>query len=249
MSGTYVYTFTPMSLVTAFLAGVALAPPAPRHISYEPVRRGRTTYHVVKANLASGFVDARTLFTNGLRSPKSLLAGASPTAGITGTFFAPGFGTPVADVMVDGELVARGNRGSGIAFSDDGQALIFDRPFRRRFDWGEYKWGLRGAVRLIKDGKVCPNPKAQSFRDPRIWGRAARTGVGITEAGKLLLVATKSKVTLSEFGRAIKSKGAVDAVSLDGGSSTCLYYRGSMLVSSARRLSNMLVLQERPATY
>jgi len=37
----------------------------------------------------------------------------------------------------------------------------------------------------------------------------------------------------------------VDAVNLDGGGSTCLYYRGAMVVAPGRRLSNLLTLYER----
>ena len=91
-----------------------------------------------------------------------------------------------------------------------------------------------------------PNPKAQRFRDRRIWGRASRTGVGLTKKGKLVLMATSQSVTLSEFGKAMVSQGVREALSMDGGTSTCFYYRGSMLIRPGRNLSNMLVLSERP---
>jgi exopolysaccharide biosynthesis protein len=146
--------------------------------------------------------------------------------------------------MVDGKLVARGNRGSILAVSEDGNIVIADKGYRRKFDWTGIKHGLRGAVRLISNGMVNPNPRAQRFKDPRIWGRAARTGVGVEHNGKLVMVATRQNVTLSELGRAMKKKGVVDAVSLDGGGSTCLYYNGKMVVPTSRRLSTMFVIME-----
>ena len=62
-----------------------------------------------------------------------------------------------------------------------------------------------------------------------------------------MLVATTSSVTLSELGRAMKSKGVVDAVALDGGGSTALYYKGSMIVKPKRGMSNLFVVYGRPA--
>jgi exopolysaccharide biosynthesis protein len=195
------------------------------------------------ADLSAHSIEARTTFSDDLQSPWALATAASAEVAITGTFFAPSDGTPVADVLVDGALEARGNRGSVFAVDEGGRPMIIDRPFRRKFDWTGFRHGLRGGVRLISNGKVNPNPRAQAFRDPRIWGHAARTGVGISRAGKLVLMATGQNVTLSEFGRAMRAAGAVDALSLDGGGSTCLYYHGKMVVKTGRRLSNMIVLR------
>jgi exopolysaccharide biosynthesis protein len=227
-------------------AATALSTPAhvPSPVGYEKFMSGRKGYHLVKADLASGLVSAETIYSHGLVSPWRLVSRAQPIAAITGTFFAPQNGTPVADVMVDGKLVARGNRGSVLGVTEGGEIVIADQGYRRKFDWTGIKHGLRGAVRLISNGKVAPNPRAQRFKDPRIWGRAARTGVGVDHNGKVVLVATRQDVTLSELGRAMKKKGVVDAVSLDGGGSTCLYYNGKMVVSTGRRLSNMFVITE-----
>lgn len=226
-------------------ASVLSAPvKAPSPVGYEKFVSGRKGYHLVRADLASGMVSAETIYSHGLVSPWRLVSRSQPIAAITGTFFAPQNGVPVADVMVDGKLVARGNRGSILGVTDSGEIVIADKGFRRKFDWTGIKHGLRGAVRLISNGKVAPNPRAQRFRDPRIWGRAARTGVGIDYRGRLVMVATRQNVTLSELGRAMKKKGVMDAVSLDGGGSTCLYYNGKMVVPTGRRLSTMFVITE-----
>ena len=57
-----------------------------------------------------------------------------------------------------------------------------------------------------------------------------------------MFFATTSKVTLSELGRAMTSKGIRNGVSLDGGTSTCLYYNGSMVIPPGRQLSNLIVV-------
>jgi hypothetical protein len=229
-------------------ATVAMLAPAAsaRPIAYESFKQGRNYFHVVKADMNSNRVRAQVAHYPGLVTPGQLLRPIQPTAAITGTFFSPTSGYPIADVLVHGQLVARGNRGSVVGVLPSGQVIIRDAQYSRRFDWNEYQCGLRGAIRVVTKGVVHPNPKAQQFRDRRIWGKAQRTGVGITQHNKLVMIVTPSAVTLSEFGRAMVHAGVREGVALDGGSSTCLYYRGSMVVGAGRKISNMLVISEVP---
>ncbi len=230
-------------LLSVFAFGVARSD-SDRPIRYKSFSDHGAIYHSVIADLASDQVSTRAIHQPKLTLPWKMIGQDEPVAAITGTFFAPSCGRPVADVLVDGKLVAKGDRGSVVAIDWFGKPHIFDTRFKKKIDWYEYRYALRGAVRIITDGKVNPNPKLQKFRDPRIWGKAARTAAGITKDGKLVLLATTHSVTLSELGRAAKKLGVYNAVSLDGGGSTCLYYRGKMVVSTQRRLSNMLTLHE-----
>jgi len=217
------------ALLTLTVAVAMLAPaayPAERPVKYVSFKSERGFYHAVFANLESDRVSTETICSPRLRSFSELVRPDVPTVALTGTFFAPGCQRPVADVLVNGDLVAKGERGSVLAVDWFGRARIFDSGFNKDVDWSGYRYGLRGAVRVLRDGKVCPDPKSQKFRDRRIWGRAARTAVGITKGGRLALFATSSKVTLSELGRAMRSQGVVDGISLDGGSSTAFFYRG-----------------------
>ncbi len=59
------------------------------------------------------------------------------------------------------------------------------------------------------------------------------------------MVATNSSVTLGELGKAMIANGVRDAISLDGGGSTCLYYRGTMVIPPKRKLSNILMVCEK----
>jgi hypothetical protein len=231
------------SLCVAAVAAGGKKIPGP--IAYDSFKHGKAYYHVVTADLSSGMVSAGTVHSPHLTSVWKLLAEGTPTVAITGTFFSPQGGQPVADVLVDGDLVASGERGSAIGVDWYGGVNIFDTRFGQNVDWDKYRFGLRGAVRVVTDGKVRPNPKAQKFRDRRIWGSAARTAVGLSKHGKLVLVATKNSVTLSQLGKAMVSRGITDGVSLDGGGSTCMYYRGSMLISPNRKLSNMFVISQK----
>ncbi|MCB8931843.1 MAG: phosphodiester glycosidase family protein [Fimbriimonadaceae bacterium] len=218
-------------------------------IGYEAFKYGPNTFHVVTADLRATTLSAATVHSPSLTSPWNLLnllhvPEAKPIAAITGTFFAPSSQKPVADVLIDGNLVAQGSRGTAVGVDWFGGVKIFDKPYLEPVDWALYQYGLRGAVRVLTAGAVQPNPKAQRFHDSRLWGRAARAGLATTKNGKVLLFATKAKVTLSELGKAMKARGAIDGVSLDGGSSTCLYYKGSMIVPPGRKLSNLFVITQ-----
>jgi exopolysaccharide biosynthesis protein len=198
----------------------------------------------VLANVADPSVAASTVLSSGVSTVLNLVRVPHACAAITGTFFAPRSGYPVGDVVVDGDLKVFGNRGSAIAIDYYGRPHVFDTDFGKAVDWKSYRWALRGTVRLVRNGRARPNPKAQGFHDRRIWSRVARTGAGITKGGKLVLIATTSPVTLTQFARAMIKLGVREAVNLDGGSSTCLFYRGVVVIHPARKLSNMLVLTE-----
>jgi hypothetical protein len=73
--------------------------------------------------------------------------------------------------------------------------------------------------------------------------------VGITAHGKLLLVAVARPVTLDELAPALQWLGAAEAMALDGGRSTGLYYRGQSLVRPHRSLTNLLVVYDSRARY
>ncbi len=227
-------------MVCAAVAGKA------RPIAYNSFNYNGHLFHVVVANLPSGACEVKTVHQNWLVSAHKLLANTHPFCAVTGTFFSPGSEKAVADILVDGNLVSKGARGTVVAVDWYGGVQIFDAPYNKRIDWGQYQFGLRGAVRVVDGGAVRPDPVAQRFHDKAIWGNAARVGLGLTKGGKLLLFATTDHVTLSELGHAMKSRGVRNGVSLDGGASTCFYYNGSYLIKPQRKLCNMLVVSQRP---
>jgi exopolysaccharide biosynthesis protein len=216
-----------------------------RPISYRSFEYNRHFYHMVVANVPGGSCQVKTVQNNWLVSAHKLLAKSRPFVAITGTFFSPGSQKAVADILVDGNLVCRGARGTVVAVNKFGDVKIFDAPYNRPIDWSNYQFGLRGGVRVVDGGVVRPNPVAQRFHDKNIWGNASRVGLGLTKGGVLLLFATKNKVSLSELGRAMKLHGVRNGVSLDGGASTCFYYNGSFIIEPQRKLCNMLVVSEK----
>lgn len=235
-------TFIGTLLIASAFGSTTAADGTAAHYTFMNENAG---YHAVLADITSNKISATTQMSSRLTNLWGLIGKNQPVAAITGTFFAFENQLPVADVVVNGKQTAFGYRGSVIAVDWYGNISILNAETRKPFDYFAYRYALRGGIRVVDKGTINPNPRAQGFTDSRIWGSAARTGVGITSSGKVLLMATRESVTLSAFGRAMKAQGAVDAVALDGGGSTMLYFNGSVKISPNRPLSNLFLIEKR----
>ena len=156
--------------LTTVLTSLGSAPAHP--ISYRSFKTGYVYYHAVLADMSKDQVTAEAFYADKLTNAWKMIGVRQPAAAITGTFFGYKSEQPIADVVVDGKLMARGHRGSAVAVDWYGKVHIFDTPFKEEVDWYSYKHMLRGAIRLIRNGNIQPDPKSQHFTDPRLWGKA-----------------------------------------------------------------------------
>ena len=87
---------------------------------------------------------------------------------------------------------------------------------------------------LLTNGRVVLNAGAEQFK-PHFGTQAApRSGIGQTADGTVVLAAAQNRVggpgpTLREWALILRQLGAVNALNLDGGSSTTLYLGGQLL--------------------
>lgn len=123
---------------------------------------------------------------------------------------------------------------------------------------------LGGGPRLLKKGHVYITKNFEKFQPDIALGLAARSAVGITRDGKVLLVAVDGKprrrspyhgaqetysrgMTLEELARLMLSIGAVDALNLDGGGSSSMVINGKTINrpadGSLRPVSNALLVK------
>ena len=97
----------------------------------------------------------------------------------------------------------------------------------------EIKHVIGGGPRLLKSGQVYISRNSERFKSDIAKGRAARTAVGINKEGKLIFATVnrcqgsvsyeKSMgATLEELAQIMKDLGCVDAMNLDGGSSSTM---------------------------
>lgn len=92
---------------------------------------------------------------------------------------------------------------------------------------------------LLQNRQIVLNAKAEGFSDAFIRETAARSAIGTTVEGTLLIAAVHNRTggagpTLTEIARIMQQLGCVDALNLDGGSSTSLYLGGQLLNRSPR---------------
>ncbi len=99
---------------------------------------------------------------------------------------------------------------------------------------------------LVQNHQVVVDAKAEQFRPPFDSQRAPRSAIAQTADGTVLIVAVHNRVngpgpSLVEMAQLMQQMGAVDALNLDGGSSTTLYLGGQLLdrhPSTAVRVHN-----------
>ncbi|HZW54307.1 MAG TPA: phosphodiester glycosidase family protein, partial [Candidatus Elarobacter sp.] len=95
--------------------------------------------------------------------------------------------------------------------------------------------------RLVTDGRVTVDPAAEGFRDPKIlYASTARSAVGLTRDGRLVLATSNG--TTREMADVMLRLGASDAMALDGGASSGLWYRDRYVTAPGRRLNNALLI-------
>jgi len=122
---------------------------------------------------------------------------------------------------------------------------------------------ISGGPRLVKNGTVYVSKHEEKFKADIALGRSARTAVGVTKDGKILLVTVdglprakearseKSSIgmTLEELAELMINLGAAEAMNLDGGSSTTMWIDGKVVSrpsnGAEQRVSNAIVVRRR----
>ncbi|MGB3207055.1 MAG: phosphodiester glycosidase family protein [Crinalium sp.] len=87
---------------------------------------------------------------------------------------------------------------------------------------------------LIQNRQIVLDAKAEKFSDAFIAEAAIRTAIATTSSGKIIIAAVHNRAggagpTLAEFAQLMQQMGVVDALNLDGGSSTSLYLGGQLI--------------------
>jgi len=194
-----------------------------------------------------GVVTARRLGRD--ESIWDLLARSQPTAAVTGTYFSTTSKLPVGDIVIEGERVHFGGVGTALCITYDNQVRFIRQKLHRQRDWSNYRLVLGAGPRLLQGGKVALYPPGEGFRDKRVYARGKRVAVGVTKHNKLLLVVVERPITLRQLSWVMRALGATDAIALDGGGSTCFYYRREVKVLPKRKLTNLLVVYEDYTVY
>lgn len=110
-------------------------------------------------------------------------------------------------------------------------------------DFAHFPQVLGAGPLLVQNQQIVLNAKAEGFSDAFVRQTAVRSAIGTTKAGNLLIVTVHNRAggagpTLAESAKIMQQLGCIDALNLDGGSSTSLYLGGQLLdrspISAAR---------------
>ncbi|WP_392532706.1 phosphodiester glycosidase family protein [Nostoc sp. C117] len=113
-------------------------------------------------------------------------------------------------------------------------------------DFSRYPYIIGAGPLLIQNRQIVLDAKAEKFSNAFIAEKAIRSGICTTPTGTVMITAVHNRVggygpTLAEHAQLMQQMGCVDALNLDGGSSTSLYLGGQLLdrsPSTAARVHN-----------
>ncbi|HWO55900.1 MAG TPA: phosphodiester glycosidase family protein [Paenibacillus cookii] len=169
---------------------------------------------------------------------------------INGTFFDAytngSYKAPYGYILSKGAIKMASPGDKRVIFAYDKNqlpSLISGLSFKTAYDQGRIEGGLQAGPRLLLNGKVSLNVKQEGFKDPKILtGGGARSALGITKDHKLILLTTGG-ATIPQLAEIMRQAGAYQAMNLDGGASSGLYYNGKYLTAPGRLISNALVVK------
>jgi hypothetical protein len=108
--------------------------------------------------------------------------------------------------------------------------------------WSSVQEAIGCGPRLVANGEIVVNPISEGFSHPKIlYMSMARSAVGITRSREIMFVTCRG-ATIKKMAEIMKALGAYDAMNLDGGASSGLWFRGRYLTTPGRLISNALLL-------
>ncbi|AYB43827.1 phosphodiester glycosidase family protein [Paenibacillus lautus] len=181
---------------------------------------------------------------------RSIAKRSNAVVAINGTFFdaytSGAYKAPYGYLVSKGNIFHKASGDNRTIFTYDSNNLATMMPgldFNSVYETGLMEGALQAGPRLLTNGKVTLDVKKEGFKDPKILtGGGARSALGITKDHKLILLTTGG-ATIPQLAEIMKQAGAYQAMNLDGGASSGLYYNGSYLTTPGRQISNAIVVK------
>lgn len=149
-----------------------------------------------------------------------------------------GAGTNAFPIPTDGYLLTfRANRNAASALPINAVVRLESETLPT--DFARYSQIMGAGPLLMQNRQIVLDAKAEKFSDAFIRETAARSVIGTNQEGTLMIATVHNRVggvgpTLSETAQLVQQMGAIDALNLDGGSSTALYLGGQILDRAPR---------------
>ncbi|MCR4881576.1 MAG: phosphodiester glycosidase family protein [bacterium] len=137
------------------------------------------------------------------------------------------------------------------------EPFFYEKNINLDIKVGDEKWAdvehiISGGPYLVKDGEIFVDTAEEKLN--AVGGRNPRTAIGYTKDGRFMMVTADGReessvgLTLAELAYFMKSIGCYNAMNLDGGGSSVMYFNGMTVnnpsVKGGIPLSNALVIYE-----
>ena len=156
---------------------------------------------------------------------------------INGSYFHPRSFIPAGDLVMQGKRLTWGRIPAALSITPDNRARIGGGGGLSS-TWAGMETVIASGPQIVSGGAVQRGAQYSSvFQDPAVFGRAARSAVGLIGERDLILVSTHTRLTTTEMGKIMARLGARDALLLDGGSSTGLSWNNAPILQSVRGVS------------
>ena len=180
---------------------------------------------------------------------RSMMRRTRPAAAINGTFFCTRSLKPTGDIVVDGQLLWKGFLGTAVTIDANNRVRFLPSRCSSIYKWSDFDRVMAAGPTLIMRGKTIVMPRAEGFRSNVHFSKRARSAVGLTYNNKLVFITTRQKIYLRQLAYAMKRLKCVDAASLDGGSSSGLYWKGKLIMNPGRGMTNCLLVYDNPSRF
>lgn len=242
-------TFFAAAMLATQSPGAGAAPPKNSPVAYQKKVVLGVRAYVVTVDLNCKRIALVPHSSSGqYKSFRRFVKDHRPLAAINGTFFDPATATVVCNLIAQGKLLSEGRVGHSLRIDSENRAQLVSTAGLpgRLLDLKQWAFGLSAGPTLLRQGHSIMAARSEGFRDPGLFGLAPRSAIGITPNNKLLLVTVRKPVRLVRLSWMMKHLGARDALNLDGGSSTALYYQGNYVTRPRRLLTNIVGVYLRP---
>ncbi len=111
--------------------------------------------------------------------------------------------------------------------------------------WSHMRTTLGAGPMLLQNGEIVLNAEREGYTDEKFLSSPAnRSFIGEME-GNILVLGTVKEISLSDLAQILKSMNAVNAMNLDGGNSSGLFFNGISITSSSREIGNAIVITKK----
>ncbi len=152
-------------------------------------------------------------------------------------------------------LVAAGQRADFFRQRQTGEqveVIVNLTPLDAAFDPRDIQWAIAGGPRLLRDGQVSIEWQQEGMSLSFVQTKHPRTAVGLKDDALLWVIVDGRQpgysegMSLEELAEFLRSAGCKDALNLDGGGSSTLFVRGSVVNRPSdgreRPIANALLL-------